>query len=395
MKKNGLKQSTIIRYRNVYNNFVKFYNKNKFNKLNKEVCLKYVFYRTGKKYNTFEVNVLDQRICEILRSVKILLEFQETGIYSRSIRNHRPTFICPCGFSHEYDMFCEDLVFKGYSKFTIYVNNLILHKIISYFDSIGIKSPGKITISHIDSYLDTVKFRSQMNSNIKVLRRFFSFLYDEGYIKINLSQKVPKLRRYRNNRIPHAWSKSDIKKLLNVIDRYDPKGKRNYAIILLAIRLGVRINDIRNLKLSSIDWDKHIIKFKMSKTGQFIELPLLKDVGWAIIDYIKNGRPKTSSECIFVKHCAPFDALGEQESLNRDLHRYMLKANLSLPKDQRNGIHSLRSALAVNMLRKNAPLPVISESLGHQSVDSTSDYIKIDIEGLRRCTLDPDEVFLK
>ena len=131
----------------------------------------------------------------------------------------------------------------------------------------------------------------------------------------------------------------------------------------------------------------------MAKTGQPIELPLLKDIGWAIIDYVQNGRPVTNSECLFVRHRAPFNAFGDRNAFSKELHRYILKAGLNLPGNQRHGMHSLRNTLAGNMLGARAPLPIISEALGHQSINTTGIYLKIDVEGLRKCAVDPEEVF--
>jgi site-specific recombinase XerD len=226
-----------------------------------------------------------------------------------------------------------------------------------------------------------------------VLRNYLSFLYERGYTANDLMPILPKIRVPRNGTIPYGWSKNDIQKLLGAIDRNDPKGKRDYAMLLLAIRLGLRIGDIRNLKQTAINWQRNTINLMMSKTGQPIELPLLKDVGWAIIDYLQNGRPNTTSDCLFVRHRAPFNSVGTIKSFSRELHRYIVKAGLELPKDRRHGIHSLRNALAGNMLEINAPLPIISETLGHQSVNTTSIYLKIDVEGLRKCAMDPEEVF--
>jgi site-specific recombinase XerD len=132
----------------------------------------------------------------------------------------------------------------------------------------------------------------------------------------------------------------------------------------------------------------------MQKTKRPLDLPLLEDIGWAIIDYLKNGRPQTPSDRVFVRHRAPFNAFGENESFHRELHRYMVKAGLDIPLDVHCGLHSLRSTLAKNMLENNATLPVISETLGHQNINTTSIYLKIDLAGLRRCALDPDEVTL-
>ena len=88
-------------------------------------------------------------------------------------------------------------------------------------------------------------------------------------------------------------------KLLAAIDRGNPSGKRDYAIILLVARLGIRVGDVNNLKFENIDWRTNSISFVQNKTGNRATLPLLKDVGWAIIDYVNNGRPKIESLIFF------------------------------------------------------------------------------------------------
>lgn len=196
----------------------------------------------------------------------------------------------------------------------------------------------------------------------------------------------------RNSTIPYAWKKDDVMRFLNAIDREDPKGKRDYALMLMIVRLGLRISDIRSMKFSSLNWNRKTISLSMHKTKQPIELPLLDDIGWAVIDYLRNGRPATACENLFVRHRPPFKAFGETETFHRSLHRYMIKAGLEIPLNSHYGVHSLRSTLARNMLETQAPLSVISETLGHQNMNTTSIYLKIDIDGLRKCALDPEEV---
>lgn len=135
----------------------------------------------------------------------------------------------------------------------------------------------------------------------------------------------------RNAFIPYSWNTEDVKKLLGAVDRADPKGKRDYAILLMVVRLGLRVSDIRGMKLSCLNWNRKTITLNMQKTKRSIELPLLDDIGWAVIDYLKNGRPQTPSDRVFVRHRAPFDAFGENESFWRDMHRYMVKAGLDIP----------------------------------------------------------------
>jgi len=200
------------------------------------------------------------------------------------------------------------------------------------------------------------------------------------------------VRIMRNAFIPHAWKTDDVKKLLASIDRDSAKGKRDFAILLMITHLGLRVSDIRNMKLSSLNWNRKIITLSVQKTRQALELPLLDDIGWAIIDYLKNGRPKTVCDRLFVRHRAPFDSFGENASFYNELHRYMQVAGITPPTCVHCGLHSLRSTLARNMLEAQTPLPVIAEVLGHANINTTSIYLKIDLEGLRKCALDPEEV---
>ena len=225
-----------------------------------------------------------------------------------------------------------------------------------------------------------------------VMRNFFSFLYHDGFLSEDIATLFPKVRVPRSGGIPYAWKTEDIQKLLGAVDREDPAGKRNYAIFLLTMHTGLRAGDIRNLRLKDIDWHRKIIHIIMSKTKQPLDLPLLPDVGWAIIDYLKNGRPQTSCDCVFVRHKAPFGPIGGTAALDKALHRYMIKAGLSTDIKEHHGMHSLRSTLARNMLNSGAPLLVISQTLGHSDINTTSIYLKIDIEGLRKCALELEEV---
>ena len=117
---------------------------------------------------------------------------------------------------------------------------------------------------------------------------------------------LPKIKYIRNAFIPSSWKKADVLKLLKAVDRGNPSGKRDYAILLLVVRLGLRSSDIRNLMLSSLDWNRKKITIIQTKTKQTLELPILDDIGWALIDYLKNGRPRTKAATVFVNHKAPY-----------------------------------------------------------------------------------------
>ena len=395
MRKQGSSPGRLKNFENSYNVFERYLTDNDIVHIDEEICLEYVYAKTGQRFKRFECVTSNERADYRMRPLLLLLRYLKDGQFCCDVRKTKPSFVCPACFESEYEAFCEELVYRGYRQATIDTNTKKVQALIAHLVAQGVTSSTDITIRNIDSYLKTIEDKAvkYIGLFLYVFRNFFTFLYEREYTKHDLTPMLPKVRTPRNASIPYVWSKADIKKLLGVIDRADPKGKRDYAILLVAIRLGLRIGDIRSLKQSSIDWNRKTINLKMSKTGQPIELPLLKDIGWAIIDYLQNGRPVTNSECLFVRHRAPFNAFGGYNAFNKELHRYILKAGLNMPGDQRHGMHSLRSTLAGNMLDIKSPLPIISEVLGHQSVNTTSIYLKIDVEGLRRCALDPEEVF--
>ncbi len=395
MSRQGTSPGRLKNFQNSYNVFERYLSDNGIAKIDESICLEYVYVKTGQRFEHFECVTSNARVDYRMRPLLLLLRYLQDGQFSYDVRKTKPCFVCPACFKSEYEAFCEELVYCGYSQATVDTNTQKVQVLIAHLVSQGVTSSADIGVRHIESFLKTIEDKAvkYVGVFLYVYRKFFSFLYERGYTAHDLAPMLPKVRTPRNTSIPYVWSKTDIQKLLGAIDRADPKGKRDYAILLLAIRLGLRIGDIRSLKQSSIDWNRKMINLKMSKTGQLIELPLLKDIGWAIIDYLQNGRPVTNSECLFVRHKAPFNAFGDRNAFNKELHRYILKAGLNMPGDQRHGMHSLRSTLAGNMLEIKSPLPIISEVLGHQSVNSTSIYLKVDLEGLRKCALDPEEVF--
>ena len=139
--------------------------------------------------------------------------------------------------------------------------------------------------------------------------------FDNQYIDAQLEEFIPHVKNLRQQKIPSTFTISEIEQILNSVDRANPIGKRNYAIFIMAARLGMRSSDIRTLTFSNIDWDTKVISFSQKKTGRSLTLPMPDDVGWAIIDYLKNGRPETDLKNIFVSHIYPY---GELTSLGKN-----------------------------------------------------------------------------
>src|SRR5690606_14551117 len=123
------------------------------------------------------------------------------------------------------------------------------------------------------------------------LRVYLRFLYFNKCTNEDLSLIVPKQKKYYYPSIPTVWKKEDVIRMLNTIDRGNPTGKRDYAILILVAKLGMRVGDIKSLKLSNLNWHSKTIEVTQEKTKNIVTYPILNDIGWALIDYLKNGRP--------------------------------------------------------------------------------------------------------
>jgi integrase len=152
----------------------------------------------------------------------------------------------------------------------------------------------------------------------------------------------------------------------------------------------LRSGDIANLKFGNIDWENNRVSLVMQKTGKELALPLLEDVGLAVIDYLQNARPPSGSANVFVSHRPPFDGFTSGAVYNL-VSRYIAKSGIEVPPMKKRGPHSFRHGLASKLLEEKVPLPVISEILGHSDSLSTSAYLRIDVEQLRMCALEVDE----
>ena len=223
------------------------------------------------------------------------------------------------------------------------------------------------------------------------VRSFLKFASGEGLVEAGVLEAVPSVKSSKQTRIPSIWDPGEVMKILEAVDRGNPCGKRDYAIILLITRLGLRSIDVKRLEFSDFDWPGNRLCVVQSKTGHKIWLPLLKDVGWAVIDYIRAGRPVSDARQVFIRHTAPIVAFSDQDHLHQILLKYARVAHVRVGEQRRHGMHSLRHTLATRLMEDGTPVEQIADILGHQSVQSTGVYLKSSLGLLSRCALDPDQ----
>lgn len=313
-------------------------------------------------------------------------------------------------FSDRYTLSCAPLLTdnfsEGISSFTAHLHDIqrsrktidlyqdYISKFLSFVQQSGKCCLRELTVEDIHAYIATLtdKPKNTVKFVIGPVRIFLRYIYLNEFIEQDLSPFVESVKTRTQTKIPSIWEKEEVLKLLAAIDRGNPSGKRDYAIILLVARLGIRIGDVNKLKFENIDWDKKCINFVQSKTHHPVCLPLLKDVGWAIIDYVRNGRPNIDSPYIFLTHIPPFKNYSDGNHLHATITKYLQLTDIQDQHKKRRGMHSLRHTLANRLQENREPLHTISSTLGHSSPDSASVYIKTDIELLRECCLNPSEV---
>jgi integrase len=222
------------------------------------------------------------------------------------------------------------------------------------------------------------------------VRSLLRFAAAGGLTSRSVLETVPVVKSSKQARVPSVWDPADVAKILEAIDRGNQSGKRDHAIVLLICRLGLRAVDVKRLRFSDLDWAGNRLSIVQAKTGRRVELPLLKDVGWAIIEYVRDGRPACDCPEVFIRHTAPIGPFSDQDHLHQILVKHARVARVHVGEKRRRGMHSLRHTLATRLMEDGTPVEQIADILGHQSVESTGVYLKSSLGLLAKCALDPD-----
>lgn len=330
---------------------------------------------------------LDRWEKDIIQCVNVLTEFQETGsVKFRRIQKFRE-LKGPVGDSmNDYIAYRKSF---GIAKSTIDEYKLHLSRFLHYLNEIKDFSLGSLNHRHITDFVNNLGFYTPYTRHrmLSILKGYFSYLYDNNQLEIDYSQTIPKDKFVKQPKLPSVYSEDEVELLISSIDRSNPKGKRDYAMVLLAARLGLRASDICNITFENLLWEQSLIVLTQHKTGKRIELPLMSELGEALIDYLKYGRPVSELPFIFLRMVSPYDRLN-RTTLHSIVCFYLRRAGIKYEGNRKHGPHALRHSLAGILLEKKTPIPVISEVLGHKNTESTKFYLKIDLQSLSQCALE-------
>jgi len=215
------------------------------------------------------------------------------------------------------------------------------------------------------------------------LRSFLGFARYRGDIERDLAACIPAVANWKQSNLPRALPLDQVEQVLKSVDRKTAMGRRDYAIVLILARLGLRAGEISALTLEDLAWKEGLITVR-GKAGRFSQLPLPKDVGAAIADYLRHGRPTTRSRCVFLRAKAPVGGFRGQCGIGSIVRHTLERAGIDSP---RKGAHQFRHALACQMLKQGASLAEIGELLRHRSPQTTAIYAKVDLDSLASLAL--------
>jgi len=324
-------------------------------------------------------------IRKISQTPKALLEYAHYGF--TAVRNTRRIF----RYSGEIGEHIRAYIAyreQHFAKATVTSDRIYLERFNDYLKARECLRPHALTAEIILDFSGCLSdySRSTIYCTLSAIRLFLAYLYEKGFIQSDLSIIVPKNSYRSEEKLPSLYSKEEVEKLLDSVDRKSPMGKRDYAIILLAARLGVRASDISGLEFASIDWQGNTISIIQQKTGKPANFPLLPEIGNAIIDYLKYARPVSDSRHIFLRTQSPYCRLNAGSMYNL-ANRCFASAGICSKRQRKRGLHALRHSLAGRLLENKTPYPVMTEVLSHATPETAREYIRVDMQALVQCAL--------
>lgn len=371
-------EHTIVGFRGVVNNVEKFMQEHGYSEYTPEIGQEALLVFQSYDVGFSRKKVYKEMIAHLDRQFACIPFEVPRGKRKRLPITRYPEF-------EQYIDWCE---FKNLERGTLNNYRDICKTISDGFEILHLKSISELSAKCIIEFCGSLsKYkRGHKHNIIFVLKNSLHFFYIKGIINKDFSEIVPDVRYDHKSKIPSIYTEEEISDILAVSGNEKPIEKRNYAMILLTAHTGLRSSDVTGLRFQDIDWENDKIGIVMKKTKVSLFLPLYPEVGNAIIDYIINGRPMSESDVIFVTHVPPYVPM-HSTTFSNIVYQAIEKAGID-KNGRKAGANILRHSLASKMLAEGKSLKTISDQFGHQSVQTTTIYAKVDTKSLGQCALD-------
>lgn len=386
VKSFGYKQSTLKQYNRAWRCLKEYFLKHGRETFSEKLVEKYIS-KQKKQLDRGKINMQKHRFTR--RAVGMLNEYYLQGyITGKFPKKSDATQLMEHSFIQLHKAYISHLLKEHKCPATVKKYGYYSKRFLEYLEQKGYKDFLEVGLCDVKSFILYVlkKHRpGNMSYELAVLRSLLSFVDLENLSTMDLTRAVPSSHD-RKTSIFAILGRDEEKKLLQDVDRVTATGKRNYAMLLLAMRTGLRSIDIVSLKLDDIKWRTSTIEIIQQKTKSPLVLPLLAEVGNAIADYIMGGRPGSDCNYVFLRSLPPYRQL-DCSSTYKISSKAMKDAGICQAEGERRGFHRLRRTIATRLLENETPLPVISTILGHRKKESVKAYLSADLEHLRICAL--------
>ena len=336
----------------------------------------------------------EQRVGQFLRARCKRLRWQgsDPSSLSRLLRQLRQASVIPTVAPPALDS-PLDRVEQDYARFLLQERGLVQATLRNYLPVVrrflvSRFGGGKLRMDALRSH-DVSKFiihdlagwiPKQVQLACSALRSFLGHLYQTGQLTTNLAAAVPSVACRPRGALPQFLEPDQVEELLHHCDRGSPAGQRDYAVLMLLARLGLRAGEVVELSLEDINWEAGELRIQ-GKSARIDRLPLPADVGQALACYLKGGRPRCSSRRVFLRTMAPWQGCSNSATVDGIVDRALSRAHLDPP---HRGAHLLRHSLATRMLARGTSLTQIGQVLRHQMLQTTEIYAKVDLKALRK-----------
>lgn len=372
------------RYKDFYSPMISFYKSCGEDEFSLEMMVRYQEHSHDRMEHG---EIGEHRYHAIMRGVKQLIEFHETGKLHWTTQAKESKF--------PINKYYDDLLKKFLLSETFHNNTRgdviwASKRYFSWLMAEGFPDLNGVGVLQIQKYIcechDHLK-ETSIHNILLYMKKLYCFLKDSGYSEQDYHELLS-MKICRESKVLPAATAEDVNAVLDVLDMDSVVGRRDYAIILLGWVVGLRAIDIIRLKLTDIDWKKGEIRVLQRKTSIPVILPLTRDVGEAIQDYILNWRPKVNYPEIFLRILPPFRPFQDTVCIGDQYDVYCYRAGIKRVPFDGKGFHSLRRAVGKNMVTSGVSVNTVSQVLGHTAVDSAKKYISLDSKNLKECALD-------
>jgi integrase len=322
------------------------------------------------------------------RAVECLFHAAETGRFPARLAP--PGAAVPARFAAEHGAWARHLGALGLAPGTVAAKLGAAKQFLTCIDARGVPVVAAITCADAAAYAAGLSqfAASTKTARLYELRGYLRFLVAERGADPSLGRMLPVIAAGEDLALPSAFTRGEVARIVAAVK--DPPGRcprRDRAVVLLAVQLGLRGGDIAALRLDQIDWRSRSLALTQSKTSAPVSLPLPDEAYFALADYLKNERPESADPSVFIRSRAPHGPYSPQNTFYYVVQRCLALAGVE-PGGRHHGLHAFRHSLATGMLADATPYPVIAATLGHTTPNATRRYLRIDIDQLRAMSLE-------